>query len=175
MGRYVSLADRCVYSDVGNVPFEPKLTDWQPFWLTWVTPFCFIYFMLSWSDQWHFIGPALQTYTFCKHHPFTWPTGLGEKANCWWWLKQKFQVFLNKMRPDLILGPWRRDISNTQWQSVLYILNLFTVPLNKEGLLAILYQVYMLFQSCIEESSKMIIYKKTSYFYFPWATSLKRK
>ena len=87
--------------------------------------------------------------------------------------KQKFQVFLNKMRPDLILGPWRRDISNTQWQSVLYILNLFTVPLNKEGLLAILYQVYMLFQSCIEESSKMIIYKKTKLLLFSMSNILK--
>ena len=37
------------------------MADWQPYWLTWVTPFCFIYFMISWSDQCHFIGPALHT------------------------------------------------------------------------------------------------------------------
>ena len=35
------------------------MADWQPSWLTWVTPFCFINFMLFWSDQCYWTGPVL--------------------------------------------------------------------------------------------------------------------
>ena len=40
------------------------MADWQTFSLTWVTPFCFICFMLSWPDRYHFSGP-LSTWPAC--------------------------------------------------------------------------------------------------------------
>ena len=42
---------------------QSVMADWQPCWLTWVTLFCFIYFMLSWWDQCHFISPGLHAST----------------------------------------------------------------------------------------------------------------
>ena len=47
------------------------MADWQPSWLTWVTPYCFMYFMLSWSDQCHFIGPALHNFLNTHKGPLT--------------------------------------------------------------------------------------------------------
>ena len=37
------------------------MADRQPPWLTWVHPLCFMYFILSWLDQCHFIGTVLHS------------------------------------------------------------------------------------------------------------------
>ena len=55
----VSFPDVSALTWVVSLLTQSIMADWQPFWLTWVTLLHFIYFMLSWSDQCHFIGPAL--------------------------------------------------------------------------------------------------------------------
>ena len=122
--RCVSLPGVSGVTSIVSFLNRSVMADWQPSWLVGVTPFYFLYFMLSWLDQCHFIGPALHKGVKSKTEFETKSSGLKEanernrwlqqsrimKQRAWWHMLHKWQDFWRKKEEvdsKWLWGAWR--------------------------------------------------------------------